>query len=627
MKPTGEWRKLLFNLSDQAFFDLVRNYLGDIHTPFNKHNLLDQLEAFLLNKSNLDQIVSMIDSSDAVLLTAIDFLEKPSIEQLYALFSDEKPYYSFYTHLMNLEERLLICPESSEKSLQTVVISPIFRDELRKRVIDIDLFLGCKKASVKKNSKCSWYDVPVISAFVSGILSKKGKNTKIIPGRNMSSEYGEIIKNILIKHSLFNQTGRHLVPVTENFRELFSLDNSEVSWLFIQSYLSDNPLDTLVYENMRSDRSYSDRSFTRLVRCTAYLAGLEAGDIQAHKEKLLNANLAVEDSAGLRKLTSAQTTDDGKIVVQPDFSLYVQGALSLEENMTIAFYSEIREMDVISRWEVTRESFMRGIRSGISAGHFIKLLEDKSGSRLPQNILFSFKSWEEECRGISVYRGCVIKVDGRFSNLLDNNSIFMDYVKEKLSEGLYLVPEEKFPDAMKVVESVSGQSLSMILSPEKKSSDIFIQTRQEKNFRRLQDYEKPAARIKKHDISEKFLEKIETLDITEEQKEILADRVNRKLILSEKQLDGGNVRYELMEARGIDYNRKVRLCQHVMETGGAFLELTLGNNETILMKPVQLKKSGNDMIVTGDEIPDGSPVQVQLRKVRYMRKVRTSLMG
>ena len=110
MKPTEEWRKLVFDLSDQAFFDLVRNYLGDIHTPFNKHNLLDQLEAFLLNGSNLNQIISMIDSSDAALLSAIDFLGKASIEQLYALFRDEKPYYSFYTHLMNLEERMLICP-------------------------------------------------------------------------------------------------------------------------------------------------------------------------------------------------------------------------------------------------------------------------------------------------------------------------------------------------------------------------------------------------------------------------------------------------------------------------------------------------------------------------------------
>ena len=350
MKPTEEWRKLLFNLSDQAFFDLVRNYLGDIHTPFNKHNLLDQLEAFLLNKSNLDQIVSMIDSSDAALLTAIDFLGNPSVEQLYALFRDEKPYYSFYTHLMNLEERLLVCPETSEKNLQTVVISPIFRDELRKRVIDVDLLLECRKAAIKRNSKCSWYDVPVISAFVSGIMSKKGKNAKIIPGRNMSAEYGEMIKTVLIKNSLLDQSGRHLVPVPENFRKLFSFDNSEVSRFFIQSYLADDPLDVLIYENIRTDRSYSDRSFARLVRCTAWLAGLEPGDIQAHKEKLLEANLVLEEGTGLRKLTSAQSRDNGKIVVQPDFSLYVQGPLSLEENMTVAFYSEIREMDVISRW-------------------------------------------------------------------------------------------------------------------------------------------------------------------------------------------------------------------------------------------------------------------------------------
>ena len=90
MKPTEEWRKLFFDLSDQAFFDLVRNYLGDIHTPFNKHTLLNQLEHFLLNKSNLEQLLSMIDSSDAAILTAIDILGTVTVEQLYTLFSDEK---------------------------------------------------------------------------------------------------------------------------------------------------------------------------------------------------------------------------------------------------------------------------------------------------------------------------------------------------------------------------------------------------------------------------------------------------------------------------------------------------------------------------------------------------------
>ena len=625
MKPTEEWRKLIFDLSDQAFFDLVRNYLGEIHTPFNKHKLLDQLEAFLLKKSNLDQIISMIGSSDTALLTAIDFLGEAGIGQLYSLFSDEKPYYSFYTHLMNLEERLLVCPVRGEKGIQTVVISPLFRDELKKRVIDIDLFLGCKKALMKKIDRCSWYDIPVISAYVSALLAKKGKASATIPCLNLTPEFEEIIKSVLLKQSLLHQSGHHLVPAKENFKKLFSLDNPKVSQFFIQGYLSANPLEALIYDNMRSDRIYPDRSFDRMVRCTAYMAGMIPGDIQSHKDNLINATLAVEDRTGLRKLTSVWSREEGKIVVQPDFSLYVQGNLSFEENMTIAFYSEIRELDVISRWEVTRESFMRGIRSGIGADNFIKLVKEKSGSSLPQNILFSFKSWEEECQGIAVYQGCVIKVDNRFSKLLDNNSTFKMYVKEKLSDGLYLISDKDFPEAMKVVESISGQNLALPM--EDKISAALTSAAKVQESSRFQNYEKPAARAKKNDISDKLLKKIETLEITDEQKDILSDRVHRKLILSEDQLAGGSIRYELMEARGLDYNRKVRLCQHVIETGGAFLELTMGSDETFLIMPRQLKKAGKDMLVIGDEIPEGAPVQIPLRKVRYMRKVRTSLMG
>ncbi|MBQ3713730.1 MAG: hypothetical protein II890_07255 [Spirochaetia bacterium] len=625
MKPTEEWRKLLFDLSDQAFFDLVRNYLGDIHTPFNKHKLLDSLEAFLLNKANLEQIISMIDSSDAALLSAVDFLGCASIGQLYSLFSDEKPYYSFYAHLMNLEERLLICPVRSEKGEQTVVISPIFKEELEKCVIDFDLFLGCRKAPAKKNTEYSWYDIPVISAYISALLAKKGKAAPSVPARNLAKDAGEIIKDILLKHSLFYQAGRHPVPVNENLKKLFSMDSRDVSRFFIQSYLASNPLETLVYDTMRTDRSYPDRAFARLVRCTAYLAGLDAGDIESCKEHLLKSALAVEESTGIRKLTSIQSTGNGNIVVQPDFSLYVQGTLDAMESLALAFYSEIRDLDVISRWEVKRESFMRGIRSGISPSTFIALLEEKSGAELPQNILYSFKSWEEECRGIAIYQGCVIKADERFSNLLDNNSIFKKYMQEKLGVGIYLVSEDNAADAMKVVEGISGQSL--VLPMEKKNIDVLPAIEKENNSSRFKEYENPVPRAKKRDISEKLLKKIEELDITEEQKDILSDRVHRRLILSEKQLDSGSVRYELMEARGIDYNRKVRLCQHVMELGGAFLELTVGSEGTLLVKPLQLKKSGNDMLLIGDEIPDGFSVQVPLRKVRYMRKVRTSLMA
>lgn len=624
MKPTEEWRKLIYDLSDQTFFDLVRNYLGDIHTPFNKHKLLDKLEAFLLKPSNLDQIISMIDSSDASLLTAIDFLINADINQLYDIFRDEKPYYSFYTHLMNLEERMLICPAGGGKEAHAVVISPLFKDELEKRVMDFDHFLGCTKGAVKENSKYAWYDVPVIAAYISYLLAKKGRNTKKIPACSLAPEHGEIIKDILIKHSLIKQTGRHMASVKDNFEGLFLLDNEGISRFFINSYLSADPLDTLIYENMRPDRVYPEKAFARLVKSTAYMVSRDVGDIRTHRAVLVNAGLVAEDTAGLRKLVPLPAPGKGKIVVQPDFSLYTQGALDFEESITIAFFAEIRELDVINRWEVTKESFMRGIRAGIEASAFIRLLEKKSGAPLPQNILFSFKSWEEECRGIAVYRGCIIKVDSRFSNLLDNNSHFKRYIKEKLSDGIYLVPEDDFPSAMKVVENISGQSLAL---PEDTKPSLNLSFGLADYIHsRFQVYGKPAEKAVKKDISDSFLKKIETLDITPDQKDILADRVHRKLILSEDQLEAGGMRYELMEARGIDYTRKVRLCQHVLETGGSFLELSLGSEGTVLVKPLQLKKVGNDMLLEGAEIPEGAHIQVSVRKVRYMRKVRTSLM-
>ena len=133
--------------------------------------------------------------------------------------------------------------------------------------------------------------------------------------------------------------------------------------------------------------------------------------------------------------------------------------------------------------------------------------------------------------------------------------------------------------------------------------------------------------MKKKDNTGKFLEKIETLKITKEQKDILADRIRRKLILSDKQLVEGGIRYELAEAKGIDYTRKVRLCQYAIDEGGSFLELSTGADNTLLMKPTGMKKEGNDLLLMGEEIPDGSPVQVPLRKLRLVRKLRTSLMG
>ena len=41
------WRESLTTMKDTHFFDLLRMYLGEIKTPYNKQNLIENLSSFL----------------------------------------------------------------------------------------------------------------------------------------------------------------------------------------------------------------------------------------------------------------------------------------------------------------------------------------------------------------------------------------------------------------------------------------------------------------------------------------------------------------------------------------------------------------------------------------------------
>ena len=58
-----EWRKAILKLPDQKFFDLMTFYLGEIKTPFNKQNLIDDLSAFLRKESVQEKIFLRISIS------------------------------------------------------------------------------------------------------------------------------------------------------------------------------------------------------------------------------------------------------------------------------------------------------------------------------------------------------------------------------------------------------------------------------------------------------------------------------------------------------------------------------------------------------------------------------------
>lgn len=102
-----QWETYMLKMQDAHFFDVIRAYTGAIKTPFNKHDLLNRLIAFLRKKDVQENIIATLSLQDIKLLTAVYYLKAPSLNTLV--------YYCYPAHrktillqVVNLHERLLI---------------------------------------------------------------------------------------------------------------------------------------------------------------------------------------------------------------------------------------------------------------------------------------------------------------------------------------------------------------------------------------------------------------------------------------------------------------------------------------------------------------------------------------
>jgi len=111
----GEWRSHLLQLGDRTFFDLIRNYLGPVKTPYNKHDLIRKLEVFLSRDKIQQAMVALTDPIQAQVLSALAFLGPRDSQTLLGFLGRELTRLESYRALANLEDRLVLFrnPEGS----------------------------------------------------------------------------------------------------------------------------------------------------------------------------------------------------------------------------------------------------------------------------------------------------------------------------------------------------------------------------------------------------------------------------------------------------------------------------------------------------------------------------------
>ena len=70
------WRETLSTMDDERFFEIIRIYLGEIHTPYNKDKLIEQLSSIFRKEETKNTIISFLSDFDIKIITAISFIDK-----------------------------------------------------------------------------------------------------------------------------------------------------------------------------------------------------------------------------------------------------------------------------------------------------------------------------------------------------------------------------------------------------------------------------------------------------------------------------------------------------------------------------------------------------------------------
>ncbi|MCL2602451.1 MAG: helicase-associated domain-containing protein, partial [Treponema sp.] len=348
-------------------------------------------------------------------------------------------------------------------------------------------------------------------------------------------------------------------------------------------------------------------------------------------------------------------------------------------------------------FKLTRESVVRGFDQGLSAATMLEHLNRLSLNRLDENLTWTIKDWETRYAGVSLCQGIVLTLaeDRRY---LAQARPLLSLVRQTLAPGVYLL---SCADKAEAVQALRKAGVDIVAQPPDTAPSVYqtsgggwfassgsfrdsfyrlgsgsgiagvvaaASDAQNKSIDSI-DSMNAANTIDSTDavdllnttesieaIKQKFRRALEKKRFAKPEQDELEARIERRLILSEAQLDGVSLRYEKLEARGLDYAGKAAIAKQAIESGftldvswpapgGAIrhvtsvpLALEKKGGESILVLKAQSaaretapndarKSTSEERDASSHEMPPEEPIRVPLGKIILLRRIKQSIFG
>jgi hypothetical protein len=361
-----------------------------------------------------------------------------------------------------------------------------------------------------------------------------------------------------------------------------------------------------------------------------------------------------------------------------------------EERLLVGSAARPVSLERVWSFEIDRETARRAFASGLRASSLRGSLEAMSGASLPQSLVFSLSEWEEEYRSLRLYRGFVLVADERQRPIVERSAALGRIVAESLAPGVYFLSaatQEEAADALAAAgleappaaessparaaalggpvgeaagavgeaagavgeaAGPAGEAAGSLGAAAGEAAPALgaIRALEAALGRSIWAAERGAARAVGAEGAARIVGAV-ALDPeprlaelraavassgrSDEERRELGERVERRLVLTARQIAESDPRSERLEAGGLDYLGKVRVVERALRGRGDRLEVLyrLPGAEPVraLLRPVRLERNEKGLVLEAEDLGTGGPARVPLGAVSTVRRVRASLFG
>ena len=653
------WKSAIMTMPDNSFYELIRSVFGKIKTPFNKQQLLKDLEVFLLREDIQKAIAEYIDENDAKIIAATALFGEPVPGELESFFSGEFSFLQLQEKIVNLEERFILYL-FKEENTNRIALNPVLEQVLAPVAADTAALFppvteagntaGFTQSPAVLNDRILAALLSFASQWESFFRAEGVIRRQVIEAGKVhfpGIDLDEILCSLQIL-GLFYADGDKLIPdkkYFDDFSRLNARERMEYCTAAILVYTEsrktagqsdrENLLPPLYRNRIREATNficcflnsfdtkplYTDRTLKRLIEILKAKTGIKmkSGMLMEAMEK---TGLIVQVSPGQKQIgaivNNAQSNSSGAVIaIDSGSSILVYPEINFTDLIRIAAFLNIKETGAVVRFELEKDSAVRSFDSNTGADEIIEMLKHLSGGRIDDTLVWNLKEWERRHSEVSLKKGVILTLSKDHRYLAETMPLSA-MIREAPAPGVYLLDENAIDEAAAVLQNagidiiarsagngsaaISGAASGTYSTASSKKDMIataynyFPPVKSDSHL--FVFTSQPVKRGDSHLLS-RFHEILEKTKMGEAERAELSARIDRRLVLCETQLKDANVRYEKLEARHMDYAGKQNVAKQAV-TQQSPVEITwlsAGEEKNIFGIPAALEKEEGELIL------------------------------